>query len=71
MNPSICASLAASKISASVRIGAAIADVVEDRVVEQNGVLRHDADERHAEKLLRHVAYILAVDSHCGRPAMS
>ncbi len=46
------------------RVGAAIADVVEDRIVEQHGVLRHDAD-RGTQRLLRHVANILAVNGHC------
>ena len=41
--------------------GAAIGDVVEDRVVEQHGVLRHHAD-RAAQAVLRHVADVLAVD---------
>ncbi len=44
--------------------GAAIGDVVVDGVVEQHGVLRHDAD-RAPEAVLRHAADILAVDLDC------
>ena len=43
------------------RPGPAIGDVVEDRVVEQHRVLRHDAD-RAPQAVLGHVAEILAVD---------
>ena len=43
------------------RIGTPVGDVVVDRIVEQHGVLRHDAD-RGAQAGLRHVAYVLAVD---------
>ncbi len=42
--------------------GAAIADVVADRIVEQHRVLRHDADGA-AQAVLAHVAQILAVDA--------
>ena len=43
------------------RVPAAVADVVADRIVEQHGVLRHHAD-RGAQRGLRHVANVLAVD---------
>ena len=43
------------------RLPAAVADVVADGVVEQHGVLRDHAD-RGAQRLLRHVADVLAVD---------
>ena len=43
--------------------GPAVADVVEDRVVEQHGVLRHHADRR-AQAVLRDVADVLAVDPY-------
>ena len=39
----------------------AVADVVADGVVEEHGVLRHDADGA-AHAVLRHVAQVLAVD---------
>jgi hypothetical protein len=39
----------------------AVGDVVFDGVVEQHRILRHDAD-RVAQRLLRHVAQVLAVD---------
>jgi hypothetical protein len=42
------------------RLGPAVADVVEDGVVEQHRVLRHDADRR-AQARLRDVAEVLAV----------
>ena len=42
-------------------VPAAVADVVADRVVEEHGVLRDDADRR-AEALLRDVADVLSVD---------
>ena len=42
-------------------VPAAVADVVADGVVEQHGVLRHHADRR-AQRRLRDVADILAVD---------
>ena len=45
------------------RLPAAVADVVADRVVEQDGVLRHDAD-RGAQRFLRDVADVLAVDQN-------
>ena len=44
-----------------VGAGLAIGDVVFDRVVEQHGVLRDDADGG-AQGLLLHVADVLAVD---------
>ena len=43
------------------RLPAAVADVVADGVVEQHGVLRHHADRR-AQRFLRDVADVLAVD---------
>ena len=43
------------------RAGAAIGDVVADRIVEQHGVLRHHADRR-AQAVLGHVADVLPVD---------
>src|SRR6516164_5427568 len=43
------------------RLPAAVTDVVADRVVEQDGVLRHDAD-RGSQRILRDVADVLAVD---------
>ena len=42
-------------------VGAAVADVVGDGVVEQHRVLRHHAD-RGAQAFLRHVADVLPVD---------
>jgi ATP-binding cassette, subfamily B, heavy metal transporter len=45
------------------RFPAAIADVVADGVVEQHGVLRHDADGG-AQARLRHGPDVLAVDQH-------
>jgi hypothetical protein len=48
------------------RANAAIGDVVADGVVEQHGVLRHDADGR-AQGRLRHVADVLPVDGHAAR----
>ena len=42
-------------------VPASVADVVADRVVEEHGVLRDDAD-RGAKALLRHVADVLPVD---------
>ncbi len=39
----------------------AVGDVVVDGVVEQHGILRHDAD-RFAQAVLGHVAHVLAVD---------
>jgi len=48
---------------AVARLGPAIADVVLDRIVEQHGVLRDHADGR-AERGLRHVPDVLAVDGH-------
>ncbi len=43
------------------RSGPAVGDVVGDGVVEQHGVLRHDAD-RLAQAVLRELAQVLAVD---------
>ncbi|MCY1518954.1 hypothetical protein D9M68_536900 [compost metagenome] len=45
------------------RVRAPVADVVADGVVEQHGVLRHDADRR-PQAGLRHVADVLAVDQN-------
>ena len=45
---------------------AAIGDVVTHRIVEQHGVLRNDADDG-AQRCLRHVADVLAVDRHAAR----
>ena len=45
------------------RPGAAIGDVVVDRVVEQHGVLRNDADGR-AQARLGDVADVLPIDPH-------
>ena len=45
------------------RLGAAIGDVVADRIVEQHGILRHDPDGA-AQAILRHLGDILAVDGH-------
>ena len=42
-------------------LGSAVSDVVADAVVEQHGVLRHDAD-RAAQAVLRDAADVLAVD---------
>jgi hypothetical protein len=44
-------------------IGAAVGDVVVDRVVEQHSVLRHDTD-RAAQTGLRDIAYVLTVDEN-------
>src|SRR5262249_35532145 len=50
----------------ATRTGPAIADVVTDRVVEQHGVLRHDAD-CPAQAVLGDAADVLAVDlDHAG-----
>src|SRR5262249_37040186 len=46
----------------AVGAGAAIGDVVADRVVEEDGVLRHDADGP-ADAVLRDVPQVLAVDA--------
>ena len=43
------------------RVPAAVADIVADGVVEQHGVLRHHSDRR-AERALRDIADVLAVD---------
>ena len=48
------------------RVPAAVADVVADGVVEQHGVLRHHAD-RGAQRRLRDVADVLAVDQDAAR----
>ena len=48
------------------RLPAAVADVVADGVVEQHGVLRNHADGG-AQRLLRHVADVLAVDQDAAR----
>ena len=45
------------------RLGAAIGDVVIDRVVEQHGILRHHADG-HVQAALGHRAHVLPVDPH-------
>ena len=52
---------AASRTSSSRRLGPAVADVVEDGVVEQHRVLRHHA-QRRAQRRLRDVADVLPVD---------
>jgi len=44
-------------------VGPAVGDVVVQRVVEQHGVLRHDADGL-AQAVLGHVAHVLAVDQY-------
>jgi hypothetical protein len=44
------------------RVGAAIGDVVADRVVEQHRVLRHHADPG-VQAFLRDVAQVLPVDA--------
>ncbi len=49
------------------RVGLAVGDVVADRVVEQNGVLRHHAN-RSVQARLRHRAQVLPVDPN--RPAV-
>ncbi len=40
-----------------------VLDVVEDRIVEEHGILRHHADRR-TQALLGHIANVLAVDGH-------
>ena len=61
MNSSACASVAAAVTSSSVASGPAEADVVHDRVAEQEGVLQHDAD-LPAQAGARHIAHVEAVD---------
>ena len=46
--------------------GVAVADVGLDRAVEEDGVLRDDAD-RPAERVLRHAAHVLLVDEDDAR----
>ena len=61
MKPSICAMRGGRLDLLARRAGAAVADVVEDRIVEQHRVLRHHAD-RGAQRGLRDVADVLSVD---------
>ena len=57
----MCAERAASITSSREASGVAVGDVVEHGVVEQNRVLRNDAQAR-PQAGLRHVADVLAVD---------
>src|SRR5690606_355327 len=43
------------------RIRPAVADIVADRIVEKDGILRNHADGG-TERLLRHVTHVLAID---------
>ena len=61
MNSAIWAVSAAAHDLLLARLRAAVADVVGDGVVEEDGVLRDHAD-RGAERGLRHVADVLPVD---------
>ena len=61
MNVWACALRAASSISASRRVGLAVADVVFDRVVEHQDFLRHEA-EAHAQVVEADVADVGAFD---------
>ena len=48
------------------RAFAAISDIIADRIVEEDHVLRHDADGG-AQGLLGHGRYVLPVDRHRSR----
>ena len=58
----ICATRAAASTSSWLAPGPAVGDVGGHRVVEQDRVLRHDADGP-AQAELGHVAHVLAVDA--------
>ena len=55
------AAIAARSTSSSVAFGPAVADVLQDRAMEQRDVLRHHRD-RLAQAFLRDPRNVLAVD---------
>ena len=66
MNSSARALRAASRISSVLGLGLAVADVVGHGIVEQESILRHDAD-LGAQRGQLQIAHVLAVDADGAR----
>ena len=66
MNSLQCAARAACQTSSSLASGRGVADVLDQRAVEQRDVLRHDRDGL-AQALLRDLGDVLAVDQDAPR----